>query len=355
MKNKKLLVMLGALVVLLVGVFAFSLADSGEGETQEGSPETSEETETSEATEETDEEETFVVGILQTTSHPALDAITEGAIDGLAENGYVDGENTEVVFQNGQGDQNLMNTMAQSLVEDGADILIGIGTPASQAFANATDEIPIIMGAVSDPVGAGLVDSEEAPGKNITGVKDEAPVQAQLDMMLELLPEATDIGVLYSSGEDNARAEAERAVTAIEDMGLTPVEYTVSSTNEIQQTVATMAQEVDAIYLPTDNTIASAFDTVVSEANRYDVPLVPTVDSMIAQGGLATVGINQTATGFESGRMAAEVLDGTDPSDFPVYVLREGDKLVNLEQAELLGIDIPQSVLDEATVIEAND
>ncbi|GEK90081.1 tryptophan ABC transporter substrate-binding protein [Alkalibacterium putridalgicola] len=355
MKNKKLLVMLGALVVLLVGVFAFSLADSSEGETQEEVPATSEGTDTSEVSEETDEDETFVVGILQTTSHPALDAITKGAIDGLAENGYVDGENTEVLFQNGQGDQNLMNTMAQSLVEDGADILIGIGTPASQAFANATDEIPIIMGAVSDPVGAGLVDSEETPGKNITGVKDEAPVQAQLDMMLELLPEASDIGVLYSSGEDNARAEAERAITAIEDMGLNPVEYTVSSTNEIQQTVATMSQEVDAIYLPTDNTIASAFDTVVSEANRYDVPLIPTVDSMIAQGGLATVGINQTDTGFESGRMAAEVLDGTDPSDFPVYVLNEGDKLVNLEQAELLGIDIPQSVLDEATVIESDE
>ncbi|MDZ7835942.1 MAG: ABC transporter substrate-binding protein [Alkalibacterium sp.] len=207
----------------------------------------------------------------------------------------------------------------------------------------------------SDPVGAGFVDTEENPGKNVTGVKDEAPVQAQLDMMLELLPEATEIGVLYSSGEDNARAEAERAITAIEEMGLNPVEYTVSSTNEIQQTVATMAQEVDAIYLPTDNTIASAFDTVVSEANRYDVPLIPTVDSMIAQGGLATVGINQTDTGFETGRMAAEVLDGTDPSEFPVYVLSEGDKLVNLEQAERLGVDIPQSVLDEATVIESND
>ena len=357
MKNKKLLVMLGALVVLLVGVFAFSLANSSDGETQEETPATSETSGGEETTDESEEaeEETFVIGILQTTSHPALDAITEGSIEGLAENGYVDGENAEIILQNAQGDQNLMNTMAQSLVDEGADILIGIATPAAQALANATDEIPIIMGAISDPVAAGLVDSEEQPGKNITGVKDQAPVQAQLDMMLELLPEATEIGVLYSSGEDNARAEAERAITAIEEMGLNPVEYTVSSTNEIQQTVATMAQEVDAIYLPTDNTIASAFDTVVSEANRYDVPLIPTVDSMIAQGGLATVGINQTDTGFETGRMAAEVLDGTDPSEFPVYVLSEGDKLVNLEQAERLGVDIPQSVLDEATVIESND
>ncbi|WP_423190130.1 tryptophan ABC transporter substrate-binding protein [Alkalibacterium sp. f15] len=342
MKRKGLFLTLGVIVLLLVGVFAFSMADSGNDESQEG-------TETSE------EQETFVVGILQTASHPALDAITEGAIEGLAENGYVDGENTEIVFQNGQGDQNLMNTMAQSLVEDGADLLIGIGTPASQAFANATDDIPIIMGAVSDPVGAGLVASEEAPGKNITGVKDQAPVEAQLAMMLEMLPEAMEIGVLYSSGEDNSRAEGERAEKAIEELGLNPVTYTVSSTNEIQQTVATMAQEVDVIYLPTDNTIASAFDTVVSEANRYDIPLIPTVDSMIAQGGLATVGINQTDTGFETGRMAAEVLQGKNPSGFPVFVLSEGDKLVNQQQADLLGIEIPQTVLDEAIMIETNE
>ncbi|GEK91969.1 tryptophan ABC transporter substrate-binding protein [Alkalibacterium kapii] len=347
MKNKKLMIVLGALALLLVGVFTFSIGDS------ENSADSSNKDQVNEKiSENTDEQKAVVVGILQTTSHPALDAITEGARKGLSENGYVEGENAEIIFQNGQGDQNLMNTMAQSLIEEGADILIGIGTPASQAFANATDDLPIIMGAVSDPVGAGLVDSEETPGKNITGVKDQAPVQAQLDIVLEILPEASDIGVLYSSGEDNARAEAERAINTLEDYDLNPVIYKVSSTNEIKQTVATMAQEVDAIYLPTDNTIASAFDTVVKEANRYDVPLIPTVDSMIAQGGLATVGINQMDTGVESGRIAAEVLDGADPSDYPVYILNEGDKLINTQQAKLLGVEIPQALLDEATIIE---
>ncbi|MDN6326903.1 MAG: ABC transporter substrate-binding protein [Alkalibacterium sp.] len=349
MKNKKLMIILGALALLLVGVFAFSLGDAKDNK------DSKENTTNDKNSEISGDQESIVVGILQTTSHPALDAITEGARKGLSENGYVDGENAEIIFQNGQGDQNLMNTMAQTLVEDGADILIGIGTPASQAFANATDDIPIIMGAVSDPVGAGLVDSEEVPGKNITGVKDEAPVKAQLDMMLELLPEATDIGVLYSSGEDNAQAEAERAINTIEEYDLNPVTYKVSSTNEIKQTVATMTQEVDAIYLPTDNTIASAFNTVVNEANRYNVPLIPTVDSMIAQGGLATVGINQMDTGVESGRIAAEVLDGADPSDFPVYVLDRVDKLINIEQAELLEIDVPQSLLDDATIIESKN
>ncbi|MDZ7834602.1 MAG: ABC transporter substrate-binding protein [Alkalibacterium sp.] len=139
-----------------------------------------------------------------------MDAITEGSVDGLEENGFVDGENAEIILQNAQGDQNLMNTMAQSLVDEGADLLVGIGTPASQALANATADIPIIMGAVSDPVGAGLVETEGNPGKNITGVKNEAPVDAQLAIMAEILPEAEEIGLLYSSGEDNSKAEGER-------------------------------------------------------------------------------------------------------------------------------------------------
>lgn len=346
MKSKGMFITIGAILIVLIGVFVTSLTNADSSESDN---------ETEQAAGESSEQEILTVGILQTTSHPSLDEITAGSIEGLAEHGYVDGENIEVVFQNAQGDQNLMNTMAQSLVDEGADLLIGIGTPASQAFANATSEIPIIMGAVSDPVGAGLVESEDVPGTNVTGVKNQAPVEAQLGLMQDILPDAQKVGLLYSSGEDNSRAEGERVTQVLEDMGLEAVTYTVSSTNEIQQMVATLSREVDVIYLPTDNTIASAFDTVVSEADRYDTPLIPTVDLMIAQGGLATVGINQTEMGEEAGRMAAEVLDGQDPSDFPVFVLSEGDILVNQEKADRLGITFPQSVLDDATIIDNNE
>lgn len=340
MKNKRMMVVLGLIAAVLIGTFIFSLNNSNTDATE---PQTTGEP--------SDSKDFVKIGILQTTSHPALDDITAGAIEGLAEYGYIEGENAEIMMQNGQGDQNLMNTMAQSLVEDGADLLVGIGTPASQALANATNDIPIILGAVSDPVGAGLVESEEAPGGNITGVKDQSPVKAQLELMLTVLPNIEHIGLLYSSGEDNALAEAKRAEQAAEELGLTTVTYTASGTNELQQLVATLSQEVDAIYLPTDNTIASAFDTVVSEATRYDIPLVPTVDSMVAQGGLVTVGINQRQLGFESGRMGAEVLDGTDISSFPVYVFDEGDNIINLNQAETLGITIPEEILNDATII----
>lgn len=341
MKRKGMLVTFGLIFAVLIIGFFFPNEQSNNQQTISGESEDS-----------SILEETLTVGLLQTTSHPSLDEIREGTIQGLEENGYGEAENIEINFQNAQGDQNLMNTMANSLVNEGADILIGIGTPASQALKNASSEIPVIMAAVSDPVGSGLVESEENPGANVTGVKNQAPVEDQIRLMTDILPDVETVGLLYSSGEDNARAEARRAESAIEQAGLTPETYTVSSTNEIQQMVASMAKEVDVIYLPTDNTIASAFNTVVSEADRYNMPLIPTVDIMIAQGGLATVGISQVQLGVESGRMAAEVLDGKNPAEFPVYIVEGGDQLINVQKAESIGVTISEEILENSKIIE---
>ena len=341
MKKKGLIITVALIFLVLAGGLILPMLGSGETETASKASESEAVT-----------EEKLQIGVLQTTSHPSLDQITEGTIQGLAENGYAEGEDVEIEFQNAQGDQNLMNTMAKSLVEGGADLVIGIGTPASQALSNATSDIPVIMGAVSDPVGSGLVDSLENPGGNVTGVMNKAPVEDQLTFLKEILPETQEVGLLYSSGEDNARAEGERAQKAVEALGMNATTYKVSNTNEIQQMVATMADEVDVIYLPTDNTIASAFNTVVSEADRYDIPLIPTVDNMIAQGGLATIGISQTKLGVESGRVAAEVLDGKDPAEYPVYIVKGGDQLINIQKAEDLGITIPQDILDNSKIVE---
>lgn len=339
MKKNRLVLVIVIIGIILAGAFFLSretgTADPDNGET----------------------ENTHVdIGILQTTSHQSLDDIREGIIQGLEENGYTDGENATIHFQNAQGDQSQMNTMATTFVEDNVDIMIGIGTPASQALANASQNIPIIMGAVSDPVGSGLVESDEAPGGNVTGVKNVTPIAAQLELLREIAPDMTELGLLYSSGEDNSQAEGERAAVLAEELGFEPKTYKVSNSNDIAQMVATMSQEVEAIYLPTDNTIASAMETVVNEANRYNIPLIPTVDQMIQQGGFATVGINQTEMGVEAGRMAAEVLNGdSDPATTPTFVLEEGEVLVNEEQAERLGIEIPQSVLDRARIVETTN
>ena len=292
------------------------------------------------------------IGVLQYVSHPALDLIYDGIQEGLKEKGYEDGKNLHIAFQNGQADQSKLATMSQQLIQKNAVVLIGIATPAAQALANTTAEIPIVLGAITDPVSAGLVESNEKPGGNITGVSDKSPVGSQFDLALSLLPEAKKVGILYSSSEENSKYQAAEAEQAAQALALSAKSYVVPSSNEITQTVQVMSREVDFIYIPTDNTIANAMQTVVNEANKTQTPIIPSVDTMVADGGLATVGINQFDLGVQTGRMAADILSGTsDPATTPVYTFTTGDVIINEAQAKKLGITIPDTILKEATIV----
>ncbi len=296
------------------------------------------------------------VGILQYVSHPALNEIRRGVEDGLEESGYTQGENLTIEYQNGQADQSNLDTMSQQLVQQDPDALVGIATPAAQSLANTTQDIPTVLGAVTDPVGANLVDDMQEPGGNITGVSDKAPVDQQMELVEELLPETDNIGILYSSTEDNSEYQVAEATEEAEKAGFQVEDYPVPSTNEITQTVQNMANEVDMIYVPLDNTIANAMPTVVNEANKSDTPIIPSVDTMVEQGGLATIGVNQYDLGVQSGEMVADILDGdTEPDTTPVYTFDTGDVIINEEQAEELDIELPDSITEDATYVEEED
>ena len=290
------------------------------------------------------------VGILQYVSHPALDTIKEGVIEGLKKGGYTEGDNLTIRFQNGQADQSKLATMSEQLVNNKADVLVGIATPAAQALANTTSTIPIVLGAVTDPVSAKLVTSLKEPGGNITGVSDKAPINAQFELAQTLLPKAKTVGILYSSAEDNSKYQVEEATKIAEALGYTVKKYAVPSTNEISQTVQVMSETVDFIYVPLDNTIANAMASVVAQANKTKTPIIPSVDTMVEQGGLATVGINQKELGIKTGEMVAAILNGkSNPATTPVYTFSSGDIIVNTKQAEILGITIPDDILEKAT------
>nr|OTP18804.1 ABC transporter substrate-binding protein [Enterococcus sp. 9E7_DIV0242] len=290
--------------------------------------------------------------MLQFVSHPALDEIYRGIQDGLKESGYKDGENMTIVFQNGQADQSKLSTMSQQLIDKQSDVLIGIATPAAQALANSTSKLPIVLGAITDPVSAGLVESNEKPGRNITGVSDKSPVEAQFDLAVKLLPKAASVGILYSSAEENSKYQAAEAEKAAKALGLTVKSYVVPSSNEIAQTVQVMSSEVDVIYIPTDNTIANAMQTVVNEADKTKTPIIPSVDTMVEEGGLATVGINQYELGIQTGKMAADILSGkSDPATTPIYTFETGDIIINEAQAKKLGITVPEDILSEAKLV----
>ncbi len=306
------------------------------------------------ATEQTNEASTAVedrkyVGLLQFMAHPSLDAISQGIVDTLEENGFVDGQNITLDLQNGQGDQSNLNSMSTRFVQNEADLMIAIATPAALAAANASDEIPLLLGAITDPENVGLVESNEAPGGNVTGVSDMTPIEQQLELIRKIQPEATTLGLLYASSEDNSILQGEMAAELAGEYGFETVTRTVSSTNDVSQVAQQLVAEVDAIWMPNDNVVASAFPSVLEVANGAGVPVYPAVDLMVAQGGLATLGLNQYEIGIKTGEMAVQLLKREiEPATTPILRADETDLVINFETAELLGLSIPEELLEDA-------
>lgn len=294
--------------------------------------------------------EVIEIGLMQQMDHPSLDLIRQGIYDSLAERGYLDGENIEIEYQNGQGDQNNFKMIADSFVAADKDIMVGIATAAAQALANASqNETPVIMAAVSDPIAAGIVKDLKEPGVNVTGVSDTTPIEQQIDLIVETLPEAQTLGVLYNSSEVNVKNHVQQAKTYAESIGLNVEEATISSTNDLAQVAEQLAGNVDAVWVPNDNTIASAMPTLISATDSQGVPVFPVVDQMVAEGGLATVGLNQYQLGVDSGTVIADVIEGADPSTYPIKFTSAVELYYNSETSEKLGIALPQRVIDEGT------
>ncbi|MDR1605777.1 MAG: ABC transporter substrate-binding protein [Streptococcaceae bacterium] len=292
------------------------------------------------------------VGILQFVTHPALDEIYAGIKDGLADGGYAD---AKLNFYNAQADQSKVGTMASQLVTQKNDVLIGIATPAAQGLANATSKIPVIMGVVSDPVGAKLVKTVTHPEGNVTGVSDKFPVNKEIELIQQVTPNVKKIGILYSSSEDNSKSQVTEFKKYASKQGYDVSEYAVSSTNDITTTVNVALSKVDALYVPVDNTIASAFPTVIDLANAAKIPVFPSVDTMVEQGGLAAVTINQYELGVATGKMAAQVLKGKPISDLPVEFYDTTRPVINEKTAQTLEITLPESVVKAANAAKEKE
>lgn len=287
----------------------------------------------------TTSDKTYKIGVLQYVQHDALDASNEGffaALDDL-------GVKYDADQQNAAGEASSCQTIAETLVNNGNDLIFAIATPAAQSVAGTTADIPILLTAVTDPAESGLIESNDAPGGNVTGTSDLTPVTEQIDLLKELIPDAKTVGVLYCSAESNSVLQADMAKEACKAAGLEAADYTVSSSNEIQTVVESMIGKVDAIYAPTDNMIAAGMATVAMIANENKIPVICGEEGMVKEGGLATYGINYYKLGYKTGEMAAKVLtEGADPASMPVEYLsaEECSLLINKETADTLGIDV---------------
>ena len=295
-----------------------------------------------------------VIGIAKIVAHPALDAVEQGIIDELNELGFVD---LEYDLQNANGDISTAASIATKFKNDAVRVAIGIATPTAQALANAIDDVPVVYAAVTDPISAGLVPSYDAGAGNVTGSSDLAPVRAQFDLLTELV-DARTVGHVYASGEANAVALAELARAAADQVGVAFVEATVVNSSEVRSAALSIVDRVDAFYVSTDNTVASALSALVEVAATAGVPIISADTTSAEPGGvLAALGFDYYSFGRATGRLVGDILDGADPAAIPTLFLTDPsdlDLLINLDVAAELGIAVPDRLLADASIVIEN-
>lgn len=294
-------------------------------------------------------DETMKIGVLQFVQHPALDAATEGFKQALDDAGV----DVEYDDQNAQGEVPNTNTIATTFASDDLDLVFTVATPAAQAATQAILDTPVLFTAVTDAEAAGLVESNDAPGANVTGTSDLNPVADQLALLAEIAPDAKTVGVVYSSGEVNSEVQVDLAKEAADELGITIKEATVSNSSEVQQATQSLG-DVDAIYVPTDNTVVSGIAALIQVAEQQQIPVISGDSGPVESGAVATIGIDYTKLGYQTGEMAAKILvDGADPATMPVETSNDVELIINPAGAERMGVELPDSVTERAgTVIE---
>jgi putative ABC transport system substrate-binding protein len=291
------------------------------------------------------------IGIIQIVEHPSLNTIRESFIKQLEEQGFKDGENIVIDYQNAQGDQTNLKTISNKFVDNNYDLIVAIATPSAQSAVGATGDIPILFSACTDPLGAGLVLDMDKPGKNVTGTSDAVSAEKIMELAKRITPDIKTIGALYNSSETNSISVVNDLKEYAKENGMTVIEATVTNSSEVQQVTQSLIGKVDAIFSPIDNTIATALPVVSQIANKGKVPFYVGADSMVKDGGLATYGINYSILGKETADMAVQILNGENPGDIPVKTMTDMDIYLNEKTANELGITIPSDVLEEALEI----
>ena len=288
-----------------------------------------------------EEKEVYTVGICQLVQHEALDAATQGFIDALTE---AMGDQVEILeVQNTQGDSNTCSTIVNDFVSKDVDLILANATPALQAAAAITGDIPILGTSVTEyGVALGIDDFDGTVGTNISGTSDLAPLDQQAAMLNELFPDAVNVGLLYCSAEANSQYQVDTVQAALEELGYTCKQYAFSDSNDLSSVTTTAADESDVIYVPTDNTVASNTEIINNICLPAEVPVIAGEEGICAGCGVATLSISYYDLGVATGKMAARILaDGEDISAMPIEYAPEFTKKYNADNCETLGVEIP--------------
>ncbi len=299
-------------------------------------------------------EPSYTIGISQFAEHGSLDNCREGFLEGLKEEGIEEGKNLTVKVSNADSDMGTAAQIAQSFVGDKVDLLCAIATPSAQAAYNAAmdADVPVVYTAVTNPEEAELADADKNPVGAVTGTSDQLPVEAQLQMIRELLPDAKTIGILYTTSEANSVYSISQYEKLVGEYGFELETAGITSTSEISLAAADLLDKVDCLTNLTDNTVVSALPTILAAANEKNIPVFGSEIEQVKIGCLAAEGLDYVNLGKETGKMAAQILKGeASAQEMPYQLLTESSLYINQAVADNLGITIPDSMTEEAVEI----
>ena len=299
-------------------------------------------------------EDKYTIGIAQFAEHGSLDNCREGFLAGLAEAGITEGENLKVEYQNAQADMGIANQIAQQFAASRLDMICAIATPMAQASYNAAEAygIPTIFTAVTDPVAAMLANEDGSPAGNVTGTSDKLPIEAQLRSIRAIMPEATKIGILYTTSEVNSISAIEEYKALAPNYGFEIVESGISTIADIPLALDALLPKVDCLSNLTDNTVVSALALMLDKANAAGKPVFGSEIEQVRLGCVASEGLEYFELGKQTGAMAARILKGEAASDIPFEIIVESSLYVNPDALAGFGLELPEDLAARAIVVE---
>jgi len=297
----------------------------------------------------------FKIGVTQIVSHPALDADAKGFEKALADAGFREGVNVTYDRQNAQGDMANAQTIAQKFLDAKVNMIHSIATPTSQAVVKTIKNIPVVFSSVTDPVDAGLVPKDSAPGKksgtNVTGVSDRWPVSLQFEMYTKFVPKAKKWGTIYNAGDANSMVHIKEMREAAKKLGIELIETTISTSAETLQAAQSLAGKVQAINITSDNTAVSAFEAIVKVCNEKKLPLFAGDVDSVPRGAIAAYGLDYFLIGESAGKKAVRILKGEKPGNIPWGPAEKFSLVVSEKAAKSQGVTIPSELLKKANKV----
>lgn len=297
------------------------------------------------------EKENYTIGIEQFAEHGSLDNCREGFLKGLEDEGIKEGDNLTVEYKNAAADMGTAGQISDSFVSDKVDLICAIATPTAQSAYNAAmdSQIPVVYTAVTDPVAAELADEEGTPVGEVTGTSDKLPVEEQLKMIREMLPDAKKIGIMYTTSEANSVSAIAEYKELVGKYDFELVEKGITATADVSLAADDLLSQVDCITNLTDNTVVASLPTILEKANSKKIPVFGSEIEQVKIGCLAAEGIDYIALGRQTGKMAAQVLKGEKKaSEMNFELITEPGFYVNTKVAENLGISVPETLSADA-------